>query len=226
MGRIIAGDAQGSTVAAGFMWQIRVMASHARDRERIDRPRAARYAEATNDRGHCMSVMSIPLHRTHPAAAAAIVIAVVGAATILGAYYFQYGLHYEPCELCLKERVPYYAAVPLALVVALAAWLRVPRPIVIGGLVLLALLMLAGVGLGVYHAGVEWKFWPGPVECSGSISNFGSASGLLDKINGTRLVPCDVAAFRILGISLAGYNALISLALAAVALWGAAKAKA
>jgi disulfide bond formation protein DsbB len=96
----------------------------------------------------------------------------------------------------------------------------------LGGLVLLALLMLAGVGLGVYHAGVEWKFWPGPVECSGSLNNFGSAIGLLDKINQTRLVPCDVAAFRVLGISLAGYNALISLALAVVALWGAAKAKA
>jgi disulfide bond formation protein DsbB len=178
-----------------------------------------------------MSVTSIPLHRTHPAAVAAAVIAVVGAATILGAYYFQYGLHYEPCELCLKERVPYYAAVPLALIVALVDlaarrgwWPHIV--LVVGGLVLLALLMLSGVGLGVYHAGVEWKFWPGPTECSGSLSGFGSVGGLLEKMNQTRLVPCDVAAFRILGISLAGYNAMISLALAAVALWGAAKAKA
>jgi len=212
------------------MWQIRVMAlirrSHGRDRARIDRHRPARYAEATNDLGHRMSVMSIPLHRTHPAAAAAIVIAACGAATVLGAYYLQYGLHYVPCELCLKERVPYFAAIPLALVVALAAWRRAPRPVIVGGLVLLALIMLAGVGLGAYHAGVEWGFWPGPTECSGGTSNFGSASGLLDTINQTRLVPCNVAAFRFLGISLAGYNALISAALAALALWGVVKAKA
>ncbi len=172
-----------------------------------------------------MSVMSITMHRTHPAAVAAAIIAACGAATILGAYYFQYILHYVPCELCLKERVPYYAAIPLALVGVLAAWMRAPRQVIVGGLVLLALLMLAGVGLGVYHSGVEGKFWPGPTEGSGGTGNFGNASGLLERMQQTRLVPCDVAAWRFLGISLAGYNALISLALAVLALWGAAKAK-
>jgi disulfide bond formation protein DsbB len=88
--------------------------------------------------------------------------------------------------------------------------------------------MLIGVGLGVYHSGVEWKFWPGPRDCTGPISNFGNAGGLLSQMDATSIVRCDDAAWRFLGISLAGYNALISLALAAVALWGilAQKAKA
>jgi disulfide bond formation protein DsbB len=167
-----------------------------------------------------MSVMPIAVRRTHPAAIAALLVAIGGAATILGAYYFQYVLHYAPCELCLDERIPYYVAIPLALVVALAALLHAPRPLLITGLALLVVIMLIGAGLGVYHSGVEWKFWPGPAHCSGAINNFGNAGGLMEQMNQTRIVPCDAAAWRLFGISLAGYNALISLALAAIAFWG------
>jgi len=172
-----------------------------------------------------MSVMPIAAHRTHPAAVAAFLVAAGGAATILGAYYFQYVLHYAPCELCLDERIPYYLGIPLALVVALAGLFRAPRPLLVGGLALLVVIFLIGAGLGAYHSGVEWKFWPGPAHCSGSLANFGSAGGMLEQMNQTKIVPCDAAAWRLLGISLAGYNVLISLALAAIALWGAAKAK-
>jgi disulfide bond formation protein DsbB len=73
---------------------------------------------------------------------------------------------------------------------------------------------------------VEWKFWAGPQECSGLTVNFGHAGGLLDQMSHSRVVPCDAAAWRLFGISLAGYNVLISLALAVVALWGIAKARA
>ena len=173
-----------------------------------------------------MSVMPIAAHRTHPAAVAAFLIAAGGAATILGAYYFQYVLHYAPCELCLDERIPYYVGIPLALVVALAGLLRAPRPLLVGALVLLIVIMLIGAGLGVYHSGVEWKFWPGPAHCSGSMAGFGNAGGLLEQMNQTKIVPCDAAAWRLLGISLAGYNVLISLALAAIAWWGIRAAKA
>jgi disulfide bond formation protein DsbB len=171
--------------------------------------------------------MPIAVRRTHPAAIAALLVAAGGAATILGAYYFQYVLHYAPCELCLDERIPYYVGIPLALVIALAGLFDVPRPLLVTGLALLIVVMLIGAGLGVYHSGVEWKFWPGPAHCSGVINNFGSAGGLMEQMNQTRIVPCDAAAWRLLGISLAGYNALISLALAAIALWGirAQKAK-
>jgi disulfide bond formation protein DsbB len=187
---------------------------------RIDRFSRKRYADASNEQSHRMSVMSIAANRTHPAAVAAFLVAIGGAATILGAWYFQYVLHYAPCELCLDERIPYYVAIPLALVVALAALFRAPRPVLIAGLALLVVIMLIGVGLGVYHSGVEWKFWPGPAHCSGSMAGFGSAGSLLERMNETKIVPCDAAAWRLFGISLAGYNALISLALAAIAAWG------
>jgi disulfide bond formation protein DsbB len=161
--------------------------------------------------------------RRSPAASAALVVAGLGAATILGAYFFQYVLGYLPCPLCFEQRIPYYIAVPLALVVALAATWSAPRPAVIGGLALLALIMAVSTGLGVYHAGVEWKWWPGPADCSGPLSGMGSAGDLLQRMQSQTVVRCDDAAWRFLGISLAGYNALISLALVVVTAWGVIK---
>jgi disulfide bond formation protein DsbB len=153
----------------------------------------------------------------------ALVIAMAGAATIAGAWFFELVLKLKPCPLCLEQRVPYYIAIPLALIVAFAAWRRAPRVVVIGGLVALALLMLWSAYLGVFHAGVEWKLWAGPAECSGPV-DLGAASDFMKRLQNVNIVRCDEAAWRFLGISLAGYNALISLALAAIALCGVMKA--
>jgi disulfide bond formation protein DsbB len=79
---------------------------------------------------------------------------------------------------------------------------------------------LWNAGLGTYHAGIEWKWWPGPQDCSGPIDSLGSANDLLRQLESINVVRCDEAAWRFLGLSLAGYNVLISLALAAVAIWG------
>ena len=157
--------------------------------------------------------------RTLPVAGAALAIAVVGAATLLGAWYFQYVLHYQPCPLCLEQRIPYYVGVPLALVVALAAKFAAPRPVLIAGFIALALAMAIGAILAAYHAGVEWQFWPGPQECSGD-PNFGRTGSLLEQLNTVIVVRCDEAAWRLFGVSLAGYNVVISAALTCVALWG------
>jgi disulfide bond formation protein DsbB len=157
--------------------------------------------------------------RTAAVAGAALAIAAVGAATILGAYYFQYVLHYQPCPLCLEQRIPYYVGVPLALIVALAAKFAAPRPLLITGFTALALAMFIGAGLAAYHAGVEWHFWPGPPECSGD-PNFGRTGSLIEQLNTVIVVRCDEAAWRLFGVSLAGYNVMISAALAGVALWG------
>ena len=108
----------------------------------------------------------------NPAAGAALVIAIVGAAAILGAYYFQYVLGLRPCPLCLEQRIAYYFAIPLALILAYAASRGAARPLLAAGLVLIALAMLVNAGLGVYHAGIEWKFWPGPADCSGPVTSF------------------------------------------------------
>jgi disulfide bond formation protein DsbB len=162
---------------------------------------------------------------TAGAAGAASVIASVGAAAILGALYFQYGLGLQPCPLCLEQRIAYYFAIPLALIVAFAAARGAPRVLLTAALVLIALAMLLNAGLGVYHSGVEWKFWPGPADCSGPVTSLGRASDLMRQLQNVTVVRCDEAAWRFLGLSLAGYNALISLALAGIATWGAARAR-
>src|SRR5215470_6235218 len=99
------------------------------------------------------------LTRTRPAVTAAVLVAAGGAATILGAYFFQYVLGLAPCPLCLEQRIPYYVAIPLALVVAIAAYAGAPRKLLVVGLGLLIIALLVGSGLGVYHSGVEWKLW-------------------------------------------------------------------
>lgn len=150
---------------------------------------------------------------------AALVIAAAGAATILGAYVFEYGFKLLPCPLCLEQRIPYYVAIPLAALLALAAWRGAPRAVLAGGFLAIAALMLWGAGLGVYHAGVEWKWWAGPLDCSAPVTSLGSAGDLMKQLQKITIVRCDEAAWRFLGLSLAGYNVLISLALAAVAGW-------
>lgn len=125
-------------------------------------------------------------------------------ATILGAWGFEYA-GYLPCELCLKQRFAYYAAVPLSLIIAVAGG-RNPD-LLRYGLYLLGLIMLGSMIFGIYHAGVEWKFWQGPTACTG----IGSFSGGLPDLT-RKAVMCDQPAIRIFGISLAGWNAVISAA--------------
>lgn len=151
----------------------------------------------------------------------ALSIAVIGAAAILGAYFFEYVVKLAPCPLCLEQRIPYYVGIPLALIVAFAASRQAPQTIVRIGFAVLFLVFLISAGLGVYHAGIEWKFWTGPTECTGPLNPFGQGGDLLSQIRNTSLVRCDEAAWRLFGISLAGYNVLISLALAALAITGA-----
>jgi disulfide bond formation protein DsbB len=169
-----------------------------------------------------MTDISTDMIRARPVTAAALAIAAVGAATILGAWYFQYVEGLRPCPLCFEQRYAYYFAIPLALMVALGDSFGASRKVLIGALVAIALGMLWNAGLGIYHSGVEWRWWQGPQECSGALDDLGSAGGLLNKLQSITVVRCDEAAWRFLGLSLAGYNALISLALAAIAAWGAA----
>ena len=169
-----------------------------------------------------MTDITTDMIRARPVAAAAIAIAAVGAATILGAWFFQYGLGLKPCPLCLEQRYAYYFAIPLAAMVALGDQVGASRKVLLAALIAIALGMLWNAGLGVYHSGVEWKWWAGPQECSGALEGLGSAGGLANRLKSFNVVRCDDAAWRFLGLSLAGYNALISIALAAIAAWAAA----
>jgi disulfide bond formation protein DsbB len=161
----------------------------------------------------------------NPALTAALAVAVIAAATLAGAWYFQLVRGLVPCPLCLEQRYAYYLAVPLGLLVAFAAAKDAPRGLVLAGLALLVLAALGNAGLGTYHAGVEWKFWPGPTECTGPIGNFGSAANLLEQLDKVKVVRCDEVQWTFLGLSLAGYNVLISLLMAAIALWGLVSAR-
>jgi disulfide bond formation protein DsbB len=157
--------------------------------------------------------------RAEPIMTAAVVIAIAGAATILGALFFQYGLGLRPCALCLEERYPYYFGIPLAVLIVLGETVGSRRRILLAALLAIAAMMLWNAGLGAYHAGAEWKWWPGPDTCGGAADLSGSGN-LLKSLQSVTVVRCDEAAWRFLGLSLAGYNVLISLALAAVAIWG------
>jgi disulfide bond formation protein DsbB len=168
-----------------------------------------------------MSALSLDRIRSEPIASAAAAIALIGLATILGAYLFQYGLGYRPCPLCLEQRYAYYFAIPLAAMVMLGMSVGSSPKVMLLAFAAIAAAMLWNAGLGAYHSGVEWQWWEGPKDCSGPVSNFGQAGGLADLIQNTRVIRCDEAAWRFLGLSLAGYNVLISLAMAALALWGA-----
>jgi disulfide bond formation protein DsbB len=150
---------------------------------------------------------------------AAAVIALLGLVTVGGFFFFQYGLGYQPCPLCLEQRKAFYVAVPLSALLLLGAGYGASRKVLLLGFAAVALVMLWNTGLSAYHAGVEWKFWQGPIDCSGPIVPLGEGS-LLSRLHNVRLQRCDVAEWRLFGISLAGYDVLISLFLAAVATYG------
>jgi disulfide bond formation protein DsbB len=158
--------------------------------------------------------------RRRPAVVAALAVFAGSAAAILGAWYFQYVLQLPPCPLCLEERVPYHTVIPLSLLLAIAAMVRAPRALIVVGFLAIIAAMLVGAALGAYHAGVEWRWWPGPTDCSGPISDFSAKGSMLDQLRSVHIVRCDEAAWRFLGLSLAGYNVLVSLALAAIAALG------
>lgn len=158
---------------------------------------------------------------TASAAGAALAVFAISLATLLGAWYFQFVLGYPPCPLCLDQRIPYYVVIPLSLLLAIAGARRAPRPPLTAGFIVILAAVLCGATLGAYHSGVEWHFWPGPADCSGPLADLSGGGSLLDQLkNPIHVVRCDQAAWRLLGISLAGYNVLISLAMALVAGYG------
>jgi disulfide bond formation protein DsbB len=141
------------------------------------------------------------------AAGAATLLLAIG--TISLALAFEWIGGYRPCPLCLMERWAYYAAIPglfVALVLLRAGWLRS------AGLLffLISLAFLANTGLGVYHAGAEWGFWPGPDTCATAPpANLGSGN-LLESLQRSDVVRCDKAPWTFLGLSFAGWNAVVS----------------
>lgn len=144
-------------------------------------------------------------------------------ATILAALGYQHYGGYAPCELCLQQRYAYYAGIPLAAISLGLFVMGRPKPAMIA-LALCGVGFLANAGLGAYHSGVEWKWWPGPEACAGGdLSNIGG--NLLESLKTAKPVSCNDAPWRFLGLSFAGWNVLISLDLAAGAWLGVHNAR-
>ena len=149
--------------------------------------------------------------------AAAIVFSIAFATILLAHIFERYG-GYAPCPLCLQERYAYYFGVPASVVAFFAArneaigWTRIV-------LLLIAIGFLINAGLGVYHSGIEWKWWPGPSTCAGEVPIEWGGTG---PVTG-QLIRCDEAPWRLLWLSFAGWNAVISAAIAAIAAYGASQ---
>jgi disulfide bond formation protein DsbB len=133
-------------------------------------------------------------------------------AAILIALGFQHLGGMQPCPLCLQQRYAYYAGIP-ALFVALVL-LRSGRPRAAAVLFfLVSLAFLANAGLGAYHAGAEWKFWPGPDSCAATGAAPQAGGNLLERLKNVTVIRCDEAAGRFLGLSFAGWNVFLSVAM-------------
>jgi disulfide bond formation protein DsbB len=182
-----------------------------------DRHIAAIGQNASEDEKAGMKATWREQFRHQPTVIAALAIFVLASATLLGAWYFEFVVKLPPCPLCLEERLPYHVVIPLSVLVAVAALVQAPRKLIAVGFLAIVAAMLCGAVLGVYHSGVEWHWWAGPADCSGPMTDFTAKGPLLDQLQSIHVVRCDEAAWRFLGLSLAGYNALMSLLLAAIA---------
>lgn len=146
--------------------------------------------------------------------AAALLLAIV---SILTALAFEHFGGFAPCPLCLMQRWAYYAGIPvlfMALVLVAAE-----RPVMAKVLFfLVALAFVANAGLGIYHAGAEWQFWPGPDTCASAGTLQRTTDSLLKELgNAVPVVRCDQAAWRLFGLSFAGWNVIVSLVICAAA---------
>jgi len=152
----------------------------------------------------------------------AVFLTIAMAAVVGTALGFQHIGGYIPCKLCLEQRIPYYVGVPVMALTMLSSTLHWPAWLTRGLLIVGGLLMAWSLLLGVRHAGVEWGWWAGPTDCgavAGAVDTGGK--GVLDALDSFVPPSCDKAALRILGLSFAGWNAVASLVLGAVAFRGA-----
>ena len=127
---------------------------------------------------------------------------IIPGALMAGALGSQYVGGLVPCEMCVWQRWPHYSAIGLAVLVFLLPQQRVL-------IWLAAVAILVSGGIGIFHAGVEYKWWEGLTQCS-VVASSGSGD-ILSTIMKTPMIRCDEAQWTLFGISLAGYNAIVSI---------------
>lgn len=134
---------------------------------------------------------------------------------IIMAAIFEHGFGLHPCTMCYWQRIPHWLVIGLS-ALCFAPWITANISIRYM-LMLMAAALLVGAGIAGWHAGVELKLLPGPTACSGGMALDGDASALLDKLLAAPVVRCDEVPWSLFGISMAGWNGLISFAMALVA---------
>ena len=132
---------------------------------------------------------------------------------ILAALGFEHIGGYDPCPLCLQQRYAYYAGIPVLFIALLLISLEQHRVAMVL-FFLVAIAFLANAGLGVYHSGVEWKFWEGPATCDNTVLKpLGGGGSLTQSLTGKSFASCGDATWRFLGLSFAGWNVVVCIAL-------------
>lgn len=150
------------------------------------------------------------LSKTNPAW-----LAVAGIVMLGGAFLFQHVGGLQPCILCVYQRWPWGIAIGLGII----ALILLRQPKARGAIALLGCLtLLVGAGIAAFHVGVEQGWWEGTAGCGSTLSGGGSIEDITAQLFATPVVRCDEIAWSLAGISMAGYNFLISLVLAAIAL--------
>ena len=149
--------------------------------------------------------------------------AVISAAMLAIAHGFQTFGHLAPCHLCLQQREVYWVALGVGAVAAPAILLRVRWPAARIDSLILATVFAVGVYIAGFHAGAEWKWWPAPATCSSTGAVTAASLQALLSGAAAKAPACDQAPWRLLGLSMAGWNCLVSVALVGLSLTAAAR---
>lgn len=156
--------------------------------------------------------MALAIVERYSTRALALALALAAALALAGALTMQW-IGYRPCELCYAQRWAFYIGAPLGLVAAFSGP-RARRAL----LYVMAALFFGNALLAIYHSGVEWKLWAGPSACTGeALARARDMGDFLKQLDAVQVVRCDEPALRILGLSMAGWNAVLCSGLAAAA---------
>lgn len=144
----------------------------------------------------------------------ALLLALASVGVLGSALFFQFVLGYQPCVLCIMQRWPYVAVISFGLLTFLfRRWQGLGDALLVAS----GLALLAGAGIAAYHVGVEQHWWAGTASCGSTASKAMSLEELRAQVMAAPVTRCDEVAWSLFGISMAGYNVVISLAMAAFA---------
>ena len=140
-------------------------------------------------------------------------------AALIAAFAFEYIGGLKPCSLCIYQRIPHVLAIALCL---LTVVFKLSPPFVVWIFIILALTSLVGAGIALFHVGVEQQFWSGTQGCGGNI-NAKSVEAFRLKLLQQPIVRCDEIAWSFFGVSMAGYNLILSIGLSFVPVFAISK---